>query len=162
MLSMRSPLDDVPAAPANEVEFASQRLVFWAGFFLLIFALAYLVVLPFRAADSFTTLEWADSPHFVTQKNGPPNTGDIIFSVRLHSHETVNTSYRVNIQYEGKTIASKNVSLDVNESRVIDFSIATKGELDSYNQIHVLVTKPGADVNANDDAPLELVGYFTD
>lgn len=157
---MRSPLDDVPAAPVLGVENASLRLVFWAVFFLLIFALAYLAIMPLRVPDSYTTLAWNDSPHFVVQEDGPPNTGHIVFSLALHSFERENTSYRVNIQYEGKTIASKNVSLATGELQLVDFSIPTKGELDSYNQIHVLVTKPGADVNANNDAPLELVGYF--
>ncbi len=159
---MRSPLDDVPVPPANDVERTSLRLVFWSGFFLLLFAAGYLIVFPNHEKENFSELTWVDRPHFVVSENGSPNTGSIVFSIRLHSFEKENTSYRVNIQYEGRTIATKNVSLAVGEIQTVDFSIAAKGTLDSQNQIHVLVTKPSADANKSNDAPLELTGYFPD
>ncbi len=158
---MRSPLDDVPIPPSKDLENASQRLVFWAGFFLLIFALGYLIVFPNHEKESFSEVSWVDRPHFVAQTDGPLETGFIVFSVRLRSFEKENVSYRVNVQYEGRTIATKNISLNVSESKSIDFSIPVQGKLDSQNQIHVVVAKPNQDSNASTAVSLELVGYFS-
>lgn len=159
---VRSPLDDVPSPPSRAVEQVSLRVLVHVCVVLLILVLLYLAILPNRAAPSFSTLSWAEVPRFEAE-NVALNTGRIIFSVNVSSFETRETSYRVNVQYEGRTVATQNVSLVSGSSRTIDFSIPVKGNLDEQNQILVSVTKPSvrADENASTDVvPLELVGYF--
>ena len=159
---VRSPLDDVPSPPSRAVENASLRVLMQACVVLLILVVLYLAILPNRPAPSFSTLTWAEVPRYSIE-NPAQNTGRIIFSVYLSSFEVSDTSYRVNVQFEGKTVATQNVSLASTSSRKIDFSIPVKGNLDEQNQILVSVTKPSvrADENASqNDIPLELVGYF--
>lgn len=158
---MRSPLDDVPPSPALNSENASTRIVGMAALALLFFALAYLVVFPNHEYAPFTTLAWESPPAFAADDSAS-NTGKIIFSIRLSSFENENMLYRVTVQYEGRTAATQNVSLSVNESKRVDFSIPVRGTLDEQNQIRVIASKTGADASAaKDDALLELVGYFS-
>lgn len=159
---MRSPLDDVPPLSSLSVENASLRVLFVAAIILLLFALTYLIVFPNRSPESYSTLTWGDTPSFVSETNSTFNRGRIVFSIHLSSFEKSETFYRANIEYEGRTVATKNVSLFPGEKKLIDFSIPVKGLLDAQNQIRVAVTKPSADVNANkDDGLLELIGYFS-
>jgi uncharacterized membrane protein len=145
-----------------DAEHSSLHVLFLAAFFLLFFALAYLAIFPNHESESFTTISWESPPAYVSTGALSDETGTILFSIRLTSFEHENTLYRVNVQFEGRTLATQNVSLNVNEFKRVDFSIPVRGTLDVQNQIHVVVTKP--DVNASavkDDALLELVGYFS-
>ncbi len=158
---MRPPLDDVSPAPSLSVENASLRVLLFASIILLLLVLAYLFFLPNRLVERYSTLEWGSLPSFVSEMNSPLQRGQILFSIQLSSFEENDTSYRINVEYEGRTVATKNVSLLPQNTQTVDFSIPVQGTLDSQNQIRVVVTKPSLDSNkTKDDGLLELVGYF--